>query len=157
MRRRIETPANDTTKRQLFPMKTVMEDAVPAPSFEIFTDTMHRTPVTSPNNPFAFDSPPKQIKGISPKKRKAGPEKQQLGPHEMWYNFRGKRIVRKVAPGPNGESWRDAVKPVRLFQTEIEEAARRRKRRRIIKEDDIEEVDTEEEGHSGDEVDGMDC
>jgi hypothetical protein len=51
--------------------------------------------------------------------------------------------------GPNGESWRETVRPVRLFQKEIDaEEGRRRKRRRIATEE-VEEVDTEEE-HSDD-------
>jgi hypothetical protein len=73
----------------------------------------------------------------------------------MYYAFRGKRIARKVAPGPNGESWRDAIRPTRLFQKEIEEAeeGRRRKRRRM-EEEIQEELETEEEGPGiGDEED----
>ena len=112
--------------------------------------------MSSPNNPFAFDNLHDSVaapRGISPRKRKNTPV-QQLGPHEMYYSFRGKRIVRKVAPGPNGESWRDAIRPTRLFQKEIEEAeeqeeGRRRKRRRM-EEEIQEELETEEEGPSVD-------
>lgn len=170
MRRRIEDTSTTTfttaaTSRRLFPLKTVMEDAVvvstppTASSFEIFTDSMHREPVASPNNPFACDNVRKVVaaRGLSPKKRKHTPV-QRLGPHEMGYTFRGKRIVRKVLPGPNGESWRETVKPTRLFQKEIEEEERRRtKRRRIEMEQVEEEVDTEEEqSGSGNDIE-MEC
>ena len=151
-----------TTSRRLFPLKPVMEDVVivadtsTAPTFEIFTDSMHRTPLSSPNNPFAFDNYNKEFvqpRGLSPKKRKHNAPIRKLGPHEMHYNFRGQRIVRKVAPGPNGESWRDTVKPVRLFQKEIKEAKERElKRRKIIVDPrDVEEMDTEEEEPAYDE------
>ena len=55
-------------------------------------------------------------------------------------------MVRKVARGEHGETWRDTIKPVRLFQKEIQELATRseRKRRRLDSEE-IEDVDTEEE------------
>ena len=158
MRRRIEennsSNMSTTTSRRLFPLKTVNEDAVivltppTLPKFEIFTDPMHRTPISSPNNPFTSDNVRKVIVSpdLSPKKRKHSTPVQRLGPHEMAYTFRGKRIVRKVAPGPNGESWRETVKPTRLFQKEIEEEERRRtKRRRIEMEDVEEEMDTEME------------
>jgi hypothetical protein len=163
MRRRIEENNRSnttTTSRRLFPLKPVIEDAVvvtdtsAAPTFGIFTDSMHRTPVSSPNNPFAFDNHAKDVvepRGLSPKKRKYNAPLRKLGAHEMHYSFRGQRIVRKVAPGPNGESWRDTVRPVRLFQTEIAEAEERQLKRRKIGVDprDVEEVETEEE--SGDE------
>ena len=164
MRRRIEEnngSSTTTTSRRLFPLKPVIEDAVVvtdtsvAPKFEIFTDSMHRTPVSSPNNPFAFDGYSKEVvepRGLSPKKRKHNAPLRKLGPHEMQYNFRGQRIIRKVAPGPNGESWRDTIRPVRLFEAEIAEAAERQLKRRKIMIDprDVEEVETEEE-ESGDE------
>lgn len=158
MRRRIEenNGSSTTTSRRLFPLKPVIEDAVmvtdtpAAPKFEIFTDSMHREPISSPNNPFAFDNYPKDVvkpRGLSPKKRKHDAPTRKLGPHEMQYNFRGQRIIRKVAPGPNGESWRDTIRPVRLFQREIAEAAERQLKRRKIAVDprDMEEVETEEE------------
>jgi len=157
MRRRIEEStkqSHTTTNRQLFPLKPVLGDALAPPSkpaFEIFTDTVHREPLSSPNNPFSFDNSVAVAapRGLSPRKRKhAAAPVQQLGPHEMYYSFRGKRIVRKVAPGPNGESWRDAIRPTRLFQKEIEEAeeGRRRKRRREMMEETIQgELDTEVE------------
>jgi hypothetical protein len=160
MRRRIEeaTSHHDSaqapTKRRLFHLQPVLEDSTAAKSgFEIFTDPVHQDPVSSPNNPFAFDKLRDAVaapRGLSPRKRKHVPV-QQLGPHEMYYSFRGKRIVRKVAPGPNGESWRDAIRPTRLFQKEIEEAeeGRRRKRRRM-EEEIQEELETEEEGPSVD-------
>jgi len=158
MRRRIEesTKQSDTTtNRRLFPLKPVLEYAPTLPSkpaFEIFTDPVHREPMSSPNNPFSFDNSVAVAapRGLSPQKRKhtAAPV-QQLGPHEMYYSFRGKRIVRKVAPGPNGESWRDAIRPSRLFQKEIKEAEeeRRSKRRRmeIMEEPIQEDLDTEME------------
>ena len=151
-----------STRRRLFPLKPVIEDSVvvsmnsvhTAPTFEIFTDSMHRTPISSPNNPFSFDNLRNVIaapsRGLSPKKRKRTPTQRNLGPHEMHYSFRGKRIVRKVAPGPNGESWRETVKPTRLFQKEIqEEQGRRLKRQRIEMKQVEEEMDTEEEDQSG--------
>jgi hypothetical protein len=158
MRRHIEEGENpggsnrSRTSRRLFPLKPATEDTIfvsadPAPPFEIFTDPMHRTPVSSPNNPFEFDifSKAAEPRGLSPKKRKFTPQR-TLGPHEMWYNFRGKRVIRKVPPGPNGESWRETVKPTRLFQAEIKEAEeRQRKRRRIAMEQVDEEIETEEE------------
>ena len=166
MKRRIEqtssTMTTTSTNRRLFPLKPVIEDVVAvstnsapaAPAFEIFTDSMHRTPISSPNNPFSFDRLRDAIaapsRGLSPKKRKHNPTQQTLGPHEMHYSFRGKRIVRKVLPGPNGESWRETIKPTRLFQKEIqEEEGRRLKRRRIEMKQVEEEVDTEEEEQSG--------
>lgn len=157
MRRRIEEGENPSsnsskTRRQLFPSKPAIEGSVfvsadPAPSFEIFTDPMHRTPASSPNNPFEFDMLPKvaEPRGLSPKKRKFTPQR-TLGPHEMWYNFRGKRVIRKIPSGPNGESWRETIKPTRLFQAEIKEAEeRQRKRRRIAIEQVDEDMETEEE------------
>jgi hypothetical protein len=102
----------------------------------------------SPNNPFAPENITKEpTRGLSPRKRRRPDPERVLGPHEMYYTFRGQKFIRKVAPGPRGESWRETVKPVRLFQKEIqEEEDRRRKRRRIATEEEVEEVDTEEEG-----------
>jgi hypothetical protein len=130
-------------------------DTHPSSSFEIFTDSMHKSPLDSPNNPFAFDNIPSEgrpSRGISPQKRKRD-ESSMLGPHEMWYNFRGKKFVRKVPAGPNGESWRETMRPVRLFQKEIEEEEGRRRKRRRVMEEEVEEVDTEEEGQSSDDID----
>ena len=172
-RRRIEetssTLTTTSTSRRLFPLKPVIEDAAvvstdsapAAPAFEIFTDSMHRTPISSPNNPFSFDKRQDVVaapsRGLSPKKRKRTPAQQALGPHEMHYSFRGKRIVRKVLPGPNGESWRETIKPTRLFQKEIqEEEGRRLKRRRIEMRQVEEEMDTEEEEPSGSGEEWMD-
>jgi hypothetical protein len=151
MKQRIEEHGPSTTSRRLFPLKPVTEDISldTTSPFEIFTDSMHKSPLESPNNPFAFENLPKRGQGGgSPRKRKR--EEPMLGPDEMWYTFRGKKFVRKVPAGPNGEAWRDTIRPVRLFQKEIEEEGRRRKRRRVVMEEEVEEVDTEEEGHSSD-------
>ena len=157
MKQRIEE-GTSTTSRRLFPLKAVTEDTKPPP-FEIFTDSMHRTPMFSPNNPFAPENITKEpTRGLSPRKRRRDAEERVLGPHEMYYTFRGKRFARKIPPGPNGESWRDTMKPVRLFQKEIEEQEGRRRKRRRIASEEVEEVDTEEEGDhfSGDDqVDDM--
>src|SRR5579859_1084495 len=148
MKQRIEDGPS-TTSRRLFPLKPVTEVTESQP-FEIFTDSMHRSPMYSPNNPFAPENITMEpARGLSPRKRTRERPERVLGPHEMWYNFRGKRFVRKVPPGPHGESWRETIKPVRLFQKEIkEEEGRRRKRRRIATEE-VEEIDTEEEGDDG--------
>lgn len=53
--------------------------------------------------------------------------------------------MRKVARGQNGESWRDTIKPVRLFQREINQMNERQRKRRRIATEEVEEVETEEE------------
>jgi len=147
------TMTTTTTSRRLFSLPSVTEDlnssVSVAPSFEIFTDSMHQEPFDSPNNPFAFGYQSKETeKGISPLKRKR--DDPPLGPDEMMYTFRGKRFVRKVARNPNGESWRDTIKPVRLFQKEINQINERQRKRRRIATEEVEEVDTEEEGLDSD-------
>jgi len=152
MKQRIEE-GTSTTSRRLFPLKPVTEDMESQP-FEIYTDSMHRSPMYSPNNPFAPENMTKEpARGLSPRKRRRSDPERVLGPHEMWYTFRGKKFVRKIPPGPRGESWRETVKPVRLFQKEIQEEEDRRRKRRRIATEEVEEVDTEEEGgpFSGDE------
>jgi hypothetical protein len=143
----------DTTTRRLFPSKpTIVDDGVvvsvtgQTPSFEIYTDPTHRSPISSPNNPFELPTDNGK-KGLSPRKRKYK-EVQELSPHEMYYTFRGQKVVRKVAPGPKGQSWRESVKPVRLFQKEIEEEKARRRKKRRISMENIEEMDTEEDAAS---------
>lgn len=156
MKRRLEETGMGNTSRRLFPVKPVIaEDQKP---FEIYTDTQHREPLNSPNNPFKFEVPSSETVGtsVSPRKRKLRSDTTnkgtgtELADDEMYYTFRGRKIVRKIPRGPNGEGWRETVKPVRLFQKEIEEQDRRRKRRRMIMED-VEEVDTEED-HSAEEM-----
>jgi hypothetical protein len=164
MKRRLEQ-GQTTTSRRLFPLKPVSETTITtgsatdiAPTFEIFTDSMHRDPIpASPNNPFAYENLPSTSKctapGISPKKRRRETTR-TLGPHEMWYTFRGQKFVRKIQAGPNGEGWREGIRPVRLFQKEIEEEDERRRKRRRIATEDVEEIDTEEE--DGEHDDGED-
>jgi len=145
MKLRIQA-GNDTTGRRLFPPPTTEAPSSQqtTSSFEIFTDSMHQTPISSPNNPF---DPRNMVKaepasGLSPRKRK---RTVVPPPDQMAYTFRGQKFLRKMPAGPNGESWRDTVRPVRLFQKEIAvEEGRRRKRRRLATEE-VEEVDTEEE------------
>src|SRR5579859_907139 len=89
MRARIEAAGGlDTTGRRLFPAKTTPIPEEPSftlkssTSFDIFTDSMHREPVSSPNNPFAVDhlTP---ARGHSPRKRRRPAP--TLGPDEMKY------------------------------------------------------------------------
>ena len=156
MKLRIQA-GNDTTGRRLFPPKLT----TPAPlsmdtttPFDIFTDSMHQTPVSSPTNPFSIGNMDAHVRGLSPRKRKRTPAAR---PDEMAYTFRGQRFMRKMPKGPSGEPWRETVRPVRLFQKEIEkEDGRRRKRRRLATEE-VEEVDTEEERGSDDNNNGITC
>ena len=150
MKRRMEhSQQGNNTSRRLFPtLASVTEHSTSKTTnpFEIYTDTMHREPFDSPNNPFAFGyNPPEPTRGVSPRKRKRDDELPTLGPDEMMYTFRGKRFVRKVARGQNGESWRDTIKPVRLFQREINQMNERQRKRRRIATEEVEEVETEEE------------
>jgi hypothetical protein len=138
MSRRVVEPA--TTNRRLFPTKENR--------FQIYTDPCHQNPLSSPNNPFAFGYQAKSETNVSPLKRKRD-EERELGPDEMMFTFRGKRVVRKVSRSAEGHSWRETIKPVRLFQKEITEATERdrhpvRKRRRMTAHE-IEEEDTEVE------------
>ena len=155
MKRRLKGTDLERTSRRLFPVKAVSGE-MEQKSFEIYTDTQHREPLNSPKNPFKFDVSENTSGTLtSPRKRKrietTGKTQTELADDEMSYTFRGKRIVRKIPRGPNGEGWRETVKPVRLFQTEIEQQDRRRKRRRMIMED-VEEVDTEEDHSAGEEM-----
>jgi hypothetical protein len=145
MKRRLDLAHGGNTSRRLFPLSNVVEE-VPSTttSFDIYTDTMHREPFDSPNNPFAFGYKAQPARGVSPLKRKR--DEPTLGPDEMMYTFRGKRFVRKVARGQNGESWREAIKPVRLFQKEINQMHERQRKRRRLATEEVEEVDTEDEG-----------
>jgi hypothetical protein len=67
--------------------------------------------------------------------------------------------VRKVARNANGDSWRDTIKPVRLFQKEINQINERQRKRRRIATEDVEEVDTEEEdiGSDNDVLNNLRC
>ena len=161
MKRRTEQEQGNSTRRRLFPLPNVTENLSTknaSAEFEIFTDSMHREPLESPNNPFAFGyQAPQTERGVSPLKRKR--DDPPLGPDEMMYTFRGKRFVRKVARNANGDSWRDTIKPVRLFQKEINQINERQRKRRRIATEDVEEVDTEEEdiGSDNDVLNNLRC